>query len=227
MKAYNFLRKDMTSRVEMELPWSIGETRIFTGKIKLGRAGYHSSLTPYTALYIAPWDMLCLVDIPEIGAGTIRDREEQVSQSQTLVAAVDVGRELHELACKIAEDVLSIFEGEYPGDVRPREAIATKHRWLAGLASDSELAVARDAAWEAAKDSTHVWGAWAAATAAWDAAGASSGATAATTARAAWDATQAPLSSWDASDVTAKEKYGQWINKMLLAKLSVPPEEKE
>ena len=58
---------------------------------------------------------------------------------------------LHEVAIYCAEKVLPLFETEYPGDMRPRDAIETKKRWLRGEASDAEFEAAREAAWDAAR----------------------------------------------------------------------------
>ncbi len=57
---------------------------------------------------------------------------------------------LHEVAIYCAEKVLPLFETEYPGDMRPRDAIETMKRRLRGEASDAEFAEAREAAWDAA-----------------------------------------------------------------------------
>lgn len=58
-------------------------------------------------------------------------------------------QDLHELACRFAEDVLPIYEREYPDDHRPRRAIETKRKWLKGEATDEELESARLEAWAA------------------------------------------------------------------------------
>ena len=55
-------------------------------------------------------------------------------------------RTAHALACDFAEHVLPIWEARYPGDDRPRVAIETKRRWLAGEASDEERYAAYTAA---------------------------------------------------------------------------------
>ncbi len=69
---------------------------------------------------------------------------------------------LRAMAADFAESVLPIFEGQYPDDRRPREAIEVVRRYAHGEATGRERAAARDAAWAAA---------WAAARdAAWDAA---------------------------------------------------------
>src|SRR5690606_19438819 len=73
---------------------------------------------------------------------------------------------LHEFACWCAEQVLPLYEAQYPGDARPRDAIAAKRAWLRGEITDEQLSAARDAAWDAARDAARA----AARDAAWDAA---------------------------------------------------------
>ena len=79
---------------------------------------------------------------------------------------------LHEFACRCAEDALSRIDNP---DSRSIHAIAVKHRWIAGEATDEELAAAqaaaRTAAWAAqaaAQDAarTAAWATWTAAQAA-------------------------------------------------------------
>jgi hypothetical protein len=91
--------------------------------------------------------------------------------------------DLHELACKFAENVLHVFETKYPNDKRPRLAIEAKRKFIKGEINKDKLtaasAVARDAAgaasaaaWDAARDAARdaAWGAVSAARAAWAAA---------------------------------------------------------
>ena len=104
-------------------------------------------------------------------------------------------------ACDCAESVLQIYETEYPGDSRCREAINTARRFIGGNATEEELdaawAAAGDAAWAAAGDAARA-AAWAAA---WAAAGVAAGDAAGDAARAAaWaaarDAAWAAASDW-------------------------------
>ena len=67
-------------------------------------------------------------------------------------------RILHEFACRCAEM-------DDP-DPRSINAIAVKRRWIAGEATDEELAAAEAAAWAAARTATRA-AAWAAAETAW------------------------------------------------------------
>lgn len=69
---------------------------------------------------------------------------------------------LIEYSCDCAWHVVSIYEHQFPGDSRPRDAVRVARMYNNGLISLAEL----DAAWEAARDA-----AWAAVRdAAWDAA---------------------------------------------------------
>lgn len=97
---------------------------------------------------------------------------------------------LHEFACRCAEDALSRIDNPDPRSIH---AIAVKRRWIAGEATDEELAAAEADAWAAARTARAARAAWAAAWAAWAAAEAAAE-TAWAAAWAAWDA------SWDAQD---------------------------
>jgi len=140
VKAYHFLREDMTAGSGNEPPWTVGETRRMNGKLSLCERGYHSSPTPADALRYPLGPILCLVEVSE---PVMRDKTKQVSASRTLLKAVDVLRTLHEQACRIARDVLPIWERRYPQDMRPRRAIEAKEAWLRGELSDEALQVAR------------------------------------------------------------------------------------
>ena len=58
---------------------------------------------------------------------------------------------LHEFACRCAEEMLPLYEAQYPNDPRPRNAIATKRAWLRGEITAAQLDAARDAARAAAE----------------------------------------------------------------------------
>ena len=88
-------------------------------------------------------------------------------------------RILHEIACRYAEDALSRIDNPDPRSIR---AIAVKRRWIAGEATDAELAAASAAACAAA---------WAASAAAWAARAAAEDAACAAAQAAAEDAAQA------------------------------------
>jgi len=191
-----------------ELPWVVGETRRIEGEVALYFRGYHSSPTILDALGYAPGPVACVVEVSEpVG----KDSSKQVSRTRTLIAALDATRVLHEFTCRVAEDVLSIFENQFPNDKRPREVIETKRKWLMGTATNEELA----AAGEAARDAYSVVGdrgaAWAAYCAAWAVYCAASGAVC----DAAWAARVAACATWATAYGTARAKYDSWLDEML------------
>ena len=110
---------------------------------------------------------------------------------------------LHEVAIYCAEKVLPLFETEYPGDMRPRDAIETKKRWLRGEASDAEFEAAREAAWDAADRGEELSvDLTAARAAAWDAARAA--AVSIDSLTVALSAEAARAAAWDAARAAAR-----------------------
>ena len=99
VRAFHFLKSDMTSSYGADEPWRVGETRKLTGEVELCVRGFHSSPTPFDALGYAQGPILCLVDASKPAE---TDTDKQVSRRRTLVAAVDVTRPLHEAAIRIA-----------------------------------------------------------------------------------------------------------------------------
>ena len=144
--AYHFLKSDMCSYEGHEPPWKEGETRTLDGEIGICAHGYHASRTAWDALQFAPGPVLCLVEVEPVEEHT----EKLVSRSRRLIKAVNVERELREFAADCAERVLHFYEEAYPGDQRPRAAIATARAYARGEATDGELnAAARAAAYAA------------------------------------------------------------------------------
>ena len=144
--AYHFLKSDMCSGEGHEPPWKEGETRTLDGEIVICAHGYHASRTAWDALQFAPGPVLCLVEVEPVEEHT----EKLVSRSRRLIKAVNVERELREFAADCAERVLHFYEEAYPGDQRPRAAIATARAYARGEATDGELNAAARAAADAA-----------------------------------------------------------------------------
>ena len=138
---------------------------------------------------------------------------------------------LHEIACRCADDALSRIDIPDPRSIN---AIAVKRRWIAGEATDDELAEARDAAeaakrdaWAAALDAATAaaraaaWAAaraaaWAAARAAeWAAARDARDAATAAARAAAWAAAAAALDAWAAAWAKARDAQIDMIAQML------------
>ncbi len=149
--AYHFLKSDMCSHAGHEPPWKEGETRTLDGEIGICAHGYHASRTAWDALQFAPGPVLCLVEVEPVEEHT----EKLVSRSRRLIKAVNVERELREFAADCAERVLHFYEEAYPGDQRPRAAIATARAYARGEATDGELNAAARAAADAAADAAY------------------------------------------------------------------------
>ncbi len=202
MKAYHFLRADMTSAYGKEMPWVVGEERTFTKrkKIALCVAGYHSSPSWYDALGYAPGPVACVVEVSEPVA---LDDTKQVSRSRRLVAARNVERELRLWGCECAERALlrERERGREP-DVRSWRAIEAARLFANGQVSVEKL----DAAWAAAGAAAAAWDP--ARDAAWAAAGA---------AAAAWDAARdaARDAAWAAARAAARAAEVAWQRQRL------------
>ena len=114
---------------------------------------------------------------------------------------------LHACACRCAEDALSRIDNPDPRSIN---AIVVKRRWIAGEATDEELAAAEAAAWVArtsAQDAAEA-AAWVARTSAQDAVEAATLAaqTATWAARtAAWAAQAATWATWTAARTAAQD----------------------
>ena len=157
MKAYHFLRADMTTDSGTESPWEIGEERTYHGEIVLCQSGYHSSPTLWDAFGYARGPVACLVEISKPvgsdGTETAGNRKS-ISKTRKLLECRNIERELRLFAADCAEHVLHIFEREYPNDYRPRLAIQAARDFVNGkidaAARDAAKEAARDAAWNAA-----------------------------------------------------------------------------
>jgi hypothetical protein len=74
-------------------------------------------------------------------ADTSSPRKIAVEQARLLYPVPSWNdRTLRLFACRVAEDVLPIFEAQYPDDVRPRAAIETARRFANGEATAEQLA---------------------------------------------------------------------------------------
>lgn len=117
--------------------------------------GYHASIRSLDSLEYAPGTTICRVEM----AGTIKlDTDKLVASSRRVLWIADATMTLHEFACRVAEDALLAERaaGREP-DARSWAAIEVKQRWIAGHATDSELAAARDAAGAAAGEKYNGW----------------------------------------------------------------------
>ena len=84
--------------------------------------------------------------------GIIHGSDKFTAETMRLIEHIGTTdeRNLRLFAADVAEDALDIFEGEYPNDTRPRNAIEVSRRFANGDATRGELAAARAAAWASA-----------------------------------------------------------------------------
>ena len=191
------------------------------GEPVLCQHGFHASRRPLDALRYAPGPWLCRVRLSGL---VVADTDKCVATERTILQGpVDVSRELRLFACDCAEEVLPIFERAYPGDTRPRDAIAVARRYAEGQDTKEEM----DAAWAAACAAARV-ARDAASAAASGAARAAARAAKAAASGAAWDASwhTASAAAWDASSPTwaaAWAAQNRWLGRVFRAALEGKP----
>ena len=163
MKAYHFLKADMTAGMGNEPAWKVGEERTVTRVIKLCERGYHHSPSWYDALGYAPGPMACIVEVSD---PVESDDTKGVSRTRKLVAARNVEHTIRLWVCDCAERaLLREREAGREPDLRSWRAIEVARRFANGAATAEELDAARAAAWDAARDARAaareaVWDAW-------------------------------------------------------------------
>jgi len=126
MRAYHFLKADMTAGSGDEPAWKVGETRTVEGKLELCKRGYHSSRSWFDALPYAPGAMACIVEVSE---PEYRQGDKRVSRTRTLVDCRDATKVMHLFACECAERALKATKVT---DMRCWKAIEVKRLWLDG-----------------------------------------------------------------------------------------------
>ena len=192
-RLYKWLLPDMTTAVQ-RIPWpvAVGEWTPKETPV-LCESGWHG-MRERDVLEHLPGILGAQLWVVET-KGTIVHGDDKFAASQMrLVEHIGTTdeRNLRLFAADCAEDVLGLFEPEYPNDSRPRTAIEVARRFANGEATQEELAAARAAARDAARDAARA-AAWAAA---WAAAGAARDAARAAAWAAAWAAAGARYSSW-------------------------------
>lgn len=183
----------------------IGEWLVHEGKCVLCESGLHASEHPFDALKYAPGHMLHLVEL-----GEIVDSEDGkvVSDRRKIIKSINAEKLLRLFACDCAESVLHLFEKNFPNDKHPHYALKVARDYATGLASRSEMAIAREAAFDTAQAT-----AWhAARAAAWAAALDTALDTAWNAARdAAWHAAWA--AAWNAAQDEQRDAFKQIVDK--------------
>ena len=154
MKAYKFLKDDCKSGKGNEPAWKEGETRTLDGEIEMCVKGYHASPSWLDALGYAPGSIACIVDLKN----PIKDDDKWVSNTCTIIKMVDASKALRTFACDCAERALKLNNVT---NERSWNAITVSRLYNEGKATKGELADARgaamDAAREAAMDAERAW----------------------------------------------------------------------
>ena len=183
--AWHFVKDDGT-RAQDGVKEIIGKTYSAKGPLVMCENGMHASKRILDALQYAHGSLVRRVEC----WGEVQIQPDKLcSRHRKPLWQVDATRILHEFACRVAEDALKLAGVT---DERCWQAMAAKRRWLAGQATDMDLAAACDAAWAAAWDAARY--------AAWAAAGA-----------AACDAARS------AACDAARERYNGWLTEMVAA----------
>ena len=209
MKAYHFLRDDMTAGSGNEPPWQLGEEREIEGEIKLCECGYHSSPTWFDALSYALGNMACIV---EVSKPISKDEDIQVSRKRKLIAAKNAEIVMRAWACDCAERALKKAGIK---DERSWNAITVTRLYNEGKASREDL----DAAYAAAKAAADAASGDASDAAAY-AARAAVGDAAYAAARDAADAASGDA-SWDAEIKWQKRRLNWYMRRLFRANTPV------
>jgi hypothetical protein len=212
-------------------PIVAGETHIVTGAIVPCTHGLHASARPLDALGYADSAVTTVARVRLHGTIVLHGTDKAAASHRAYLAVAPCGPLLHEFACRCAEVALMVAHVD---DERCWQAIHVKREWLAGRATDQELAAAGAAAWAAARAAALAAARAAALAAAWAAALAAAGAAAlaaawAAAGDAAWDAARdaALAAAWAAAWAAAGDAVGVEANDLLTAMLTDAMEGRE
>ena len=128
-------------------------------KLEMCKSGYHAC----KKADVFEWLEAQMYEV-EFSGKKLKGDNKDCAQEMRFIRKIESynDKTLRLFACWCVEEVLPIYEKEYPNDNRPRSAIEVAKRYANGKATKDELYAARDAArdaaWDAARD------------AAWDAA---------------------------------------------------------
>jgi len=192
VKAYHFLKDDMTGGYGDELAWKEGEERSVEGKLVMCKHGYHASPSFLDALYYARGNTACIV---ELSGEIIKDTDKYVASKRKLIKAINAEKVLRTWGCDCAERALKKAGIK---DECSWNAIKVARLYNKSKATKDDLAAARDVAWEAVR------------VAVWEAARAAAWA-------AAWAAAREAV--WEAAREAVREAEIKWqkrhLNKLL------------
>jgi len=137
---YKFLR-EVNGKIVSEhgtQHWQVGKKYSVKGKIGCGRNGFHASDTPLDALNYVKGEVLAICE----GSGN-HDKENDKSawRHMTLTKAYRWTKaDSVALAIYAAEQVIDIYEANYPDDKRPRNSIDAAKKWIAEPTEENRAA---------------------------------------------------------------------------------------
>jgi len=159
---YKFLRTGLKSQ-HGNCVWTVGEWK-HEDAISLCDSGFHASEKPLDALSYVMGEVLALVEVK--GKSLIEKDKQAWSDMRVTKAYRWTKEDSVKLAIFAAEQVLEIFEREYPNDLRPRQAVEAAKSYLKTPAPAADAAYAARAA-DAADAAAAAYAAYAAARAAY------------------------------------------------------------
>ena len=127
IKQYKFLRTGMKSENGNQV-WKLRKWARVEGELELCKLGFHSSEEPYDAFSYVQGEILAIV---ECRGEHLKDDNKYCWREQRVIKTYKwTKKDSVRLAIYSAEQVLHIFEKEYPNDNRPRKAIVSAKKWL-------------------------------------------------------------------------------------------------
>jgi len=121
-----------------EKTWTPGKWYKVKGKIEMCENGFHGSTRIVDAMSYVPVRILAKVEVR--GESIAHDDKQCWSEMRITEAWKWTKEDSVALALYSAKLVLGIFEQQYPGDERPRRAIAAAKRWLANPTEENRKA---------------------------------------------------------------------------------------
>jgi hypothetical protein len=146
---YKWLKDDMRSANGCEPPWEIGVWKKTEEPLVMCSVGYHASENPVHSLKYKCGNRLFIV---EADGTLIKDEDKFVASEMRIVQELPAKEIIIQFALACAKNCLFRFEGLYPDDPRPRQAIEAVEKYIAGIIEPEVVAYAADAAAHAVKD---------------------------------------------------------------------------
>ncbi len=138
------------------IDWKIGQWFHQDGEIKACQNGFHGSKRIIDAIQFVDCEIIAVVEVK--GKSDKSEKDKQAWSDMKIVKAYEWDKTASvKLAIFAAEQVIDIYEKEYPKDDRPRKAIEAAKTYLKNPTEENKQAAraawaaARAAAWAAAR----------------------------------------------------------------------------